>query len=286
MTTLDPVRDCVAVAALAAVVGLGAAGTAEARPSFVSHEATYQLRLADASGEAGIQDARGVMRYRFADTCDGWTSENAVAVEYIYDSGESLRSTWTFSSWEAKSGDRMRFVVTERANGHIVEQFTGKAEVDPAGKQGGTAVFKPANETGQMPEGDGRISIDLPAGTLLPTAHLFELFAAARDGRPIVSRTVFDGTTKDNPFTVNAIIGRGRDAIADIFPREDGVGDLVSYPMTLGFFQVRARNELPDFEMSIHYREDGIAEKVVQVFETFSIALTPDTIRYLEGPTC
>ena len=252
------------------------AGTAA---KLASHEATYRLKLAHVESGAGIQAVEGVMRYRFADACDGWTSENAVAVEYVYDSGASLRSTWTFTSWEAKSGENMRFAVTEKANGRTTDKFFGRASVDASGDKGGKAWIKD-EAAGSLEE-----VIDLPSGTLLPTAHIIALFDAAAAGNPIISRTVFDGTSKDNPYAINAVIGRARAAVGGL-----GTGAatevLSTYPMSLAFFQIRARNEVPDFEMSIDYRQDGVAEKVIQTFSDFSLSMMPDTLKFLEPGAC
>ena len=266
-----------AVGVAITALSIGFSSSAQAGASLASHEATYRLSLASVDSGAGLQAVRGVMRYRFADACDGWTSENAVAVEYVYDSGASLRSTWEFTSWEAKSGEELRFAVVEKANGQTTDQFSGRAKVDTSGVSGGTAWRKD--------EGGEEAAMYLPPGTILPTAHVIALFEAAEQGKPIISKTVFDGTSKDNPYAINAVIGKGRTADS-AFATVTAGEDLMTYPMSLAFFQIRARQEFPDYEMSIDYRRDGIAEKVVQTFSDFSLALTPDTLTFLDDSGC
>ncbi|MHC8509777.1 MAG: EipB family protein [Rhodospirillales bacterium] len=252
----------------------------EAAP-FAPHEATYRMSLVKADSSAGLRDVRGLMQYRFADVCDGWVSENAFAVEYIYESGASERRTWTFTSWEAKAGDKMRFTVTEKTDGALTDTFAGRAEVDPAGGAAGTAWFDAA--AGVQAE-----TINLPPGTLLPTRHMSALFKAAAGGAPIILHTVFDGSSRENPYTVNTVIGQGRAASAD-FAAPPGGGDadaLRTYPMRLAFFPLRGGDAAPEFEMTVHYREDGVAERVTQDFEHFSVALEPDEIRFTGAGGC
>lgn len=277
MKTLSFPRISAAPAVLGCVLAFGAPlGAAHAAP-FASHEATYRVSLAKTNSSAGLQAVRGAMQYSFADNCDGWVSENAIAVEYIYETGESLRSTWTFSSWEAKAGDKMRFAVTEKADGRITDQFAGRVEVDPEGAEGGTAWFDASGA-------DEEKIVKLPPGTLLPTRHLRMLFNAASGGPPVILRTVFDGTSKDNPYAVNTVIGRGRGA-ADM-AGAGAPGALLTYPMRFAFFPFHNISETPDFEMTVHYREDGVAERAVQDFENFSIALEPDGVRFIETGGC
>lgn len=268
-------RTLCASAALCAA----ALSAVQAAPPAAPHEAVYRMALVRADDSAGLRDVRGVMQYRFADACDGWVSENATAVEYVYETGKSLRRTWSFTSWEAKDGGKMRFAVTEKTDGAVTDRFAGRAEVDPAGGKAGTVWF-------ETPGAGAEETMDLPPGTILPTRHMFELFDAAAAGAPIVLRTVFDGTTKDNPYTVNTVIGQGRAASADVAAPGGGAAALRTYPMRLAFFSAGSGEAEPDFETTVHYREDGVAERVTQDFEHFSIALEPDEIRFIAAPGC
>lgn len=270
-------RVCAVSAAVCAAAASAAfCGAVHAAP-FAPHEATYKVSLMRADSASGLQNVRGAMQYRFADGCDGWISENTAAVEYLYTTGESVRSTWAFTSWEAKDGGAMRFAVTEKADGRITGQFAGRAELKPGGR-GGTAWFENA-QSGAEEE-----IIKLPPGTMLPFYHLRELFNAASGGERVVLRTVFDGTSADNPYSVNTVIGPGRAAAetAEI----DSAGAMRTYPMRFAFFQVRAAGETPDVEMTVHYREDGVAERAVQDFEDYSIALEPGAVRFTETGGC
>ena len=234
------------------------------------HRALYRMSLDSADRGSGIAGARGTMLYQFADRCDGWTVDSRVRLVIVYSGGEEVETRWSFVSWESKTGLRYRYRVRHDRDGETVERLTGRAVLDAGG--GGAARF-------DEPEG---MAMELGDGTLFPTQHLKAILAAARAGRPLLSRTLFDGASLDNPFEVNAVMSpiptTGRKAI----PVADGLGAVPAWRVRLAFFPVDSRSELPDFEVEIDYREDGIAEEVLQDYGDYTLKLMPETIEVLE----
>jgi hypothetical protein len=127
-------------------------------------------------------------------------------------------------------------------------------------------------------------TIKLPKGTLFPTAHTLRLIDAARKGGKILSRPLFDGQGDEGPFDTSAQIGR---------PLAQPVAALASpllgspvWPMRMAFFPIGSTDPLPEFEMSLSYHANGVAEDIEQIFKTFSLRGKLETIEMLPHGKC
>jgi hypothetical protein len=262
---------------------------AEARPGLAPHRAVYRVSLGSAASGSGVAGARGAMLYQFAEGCDGWTLENRVYLLMQYDEDDEVETTWEFASWEAKDGKSYRFRVRHNRNGEILEDIQGGATLAPgegakkgkggrAARAGGVARFsRPAPR-----------QVGLPPGSQFPTQHLKALLAAARGGERQLTRVVFDGSSLDNPYVVNAVIAkpaRARGATAGPGPLA-ALGESRSWRMHLAFFPIGNKEPLPEYEIVVRYRDDGIAEEIRQDFGNFSLVLAPHQIEALPRPDC
>lgn len=252
-------KAATAAVALAAAMALAPdswAGPAELAP----HRAVYAMGLSSTKSGSGISAATGTMSYEFADTCDGWTVENRIAITYAYTEGGQMVSSTDFLTWESKDGLRYRFRLRNTRDGQVTEEVEGTAELKPRG-QGGVARFtRPEVRT-----------VKLPKGTLFPADHTAKLLESASSGQRTLLRVVFDGSGTEGPFEVNALIGkphtRPQPANAGGSPLLDGP----SWPMRLAFFPVSGRDALPDFEMALDYFPNGVAQEIRQSFKNFSL---------------
>ncbi|WP_142850751.1 cell envelope integrity EipB family protein [Telmatospirillum sp. J64-1] len=261
--------------AMALLAGLGAAQAANLTP----HRAVYQMSLASTQTSSGISAATGTMSYEFSDSCDGWTVQNRTTLLLAYTEGGQVESTWDFATWEAKDGLNYRFRVRSTRDGVLTEQVSGTARLDGP-NQGGEAIF-------EQPE----MRMELPPGTLFPTQHTTGLLkAAAGDGR-FLSDVVFDGSSEDNPFFVGT-------AIAGRQPAEPGgtasASGVLSHPllaapswrMVMAFFPAEDNAEQPDYEVSLRYHENGVAQELVQNFGNFSLRGRLESLEALPRPDC
>ena len=234
-----------------------AASAAAAPPSLaagmadlVSHRATYRMTLGGASPGSGVIGARGVMEYRFAERCDGWTVENRTYLLLDYEGEGEVENVWDFASWESKDGLGYRFRFRHTRDGEVVDVFRGVAEL--AGRGGaGVARFTSPDD----------VARDLPRGTLFPTEHLALLLDSARDGGGHLVRTVFDGTTLDNPYRISAFI-KEADAAGNEFAAA-GLKEKRTWRMNLAFYPAALAEPLPEFEIRVLYRADGIARALL-----------------------
>jgi hypothetical protein len=260
-------------AAAAGFLLLGIAAAAAA-PSLQSHRAVYRMSLAKSERASDVVSADGVMVYRFVRGCDGWTTENRTVLRLDYENDVQSQTEWTFVGWEADDGRSFRFRTRFDQDGRTIEKLSGKAAVPPDGP--GTATFS-------LPE---NTTIELPPHTLFPTAQLIDLLATAKAGGRHLRRLVFDGASLDNPYVVFAVMGPLPGSAAEELAKAAGLPPLPAWWTRTAFFPYAAASALPEFEFEAVYRADGIADRIVQIFEKFAIDVRLQELQLLPEPEC
>lgn len=270
------------------------------KSDFTPHRALYQMELGSTTQGSDVVDASGTMYYRFEPQCDGWEVESRVALSLHYGTAggapEVVETTWTFSSFESFDGSDFTYAVDHKRNGLLEEAFAGEAGKDSAG---GGASFNDEDFT----------AVDLPSGTLFPAEHLIRLLKHARLGGGPFKQVVFDGASTDNPYEVNAIVigpvTDGRVAAANDRRTVEKVNNRVLvgassarvgtvstntsaniWRVRMAYFPFLGHGDMPEFELEIDYREDGIAERMIQDFGDFTLNLTPSRVEVLPRAKC
>ena len=241
----------------------------------VPHRAIYRITLGSSTPGSGVVGTEGAMLYRFDDGCDGWTVENKTYVRYHRDQAESIETSWTYVTWESKDGLAYRFRVKNDRNGETFQRFQGTASLGGSGGAGLARYSKPRDT-----------EIPLPAGALFPTKHLVQLLAAARDGIERFTRVVFDGSSIDNPMEISAVITPLQATDRKAAAAATGLRETPVWSVRLAFFGFADRDALPEFEVDIRYREDGIADRLRQDFGDFILDLKLTEIQVLPRPAC
>jgi hypothetical protein len=269
------------------------------KTAFTPHRALYRMELGSSTQGSDVVDASGTMFYRFEPLCDGWEVESRVALRLHYGSTgaapEVVETTWTFTSFESYDGTDFTYAVDHKRNGLVQEAFAGEAGKDD---MGGGASFNDEEFT----------SVNLPVGTLFPAEHLMRLLAHARHGNGPFKRVVFDRASIDNPYEVNAfVVGLVHDGAlmagnTAAGPEKTPAALLVGassaagtaglttggkiWRVRMAYFPMLAVADLPDFELEVDYRDDGIAERMIQDFGDFTLNLTPSRLEVLPPPEC
>ncbi|MGE5502958.1 MAG: cell envelope integrity EipB family protein [Actinomycetota bacterium] len=263
-----------AAAALAVAVA-GAASVAWAAPAeLVSHRAVYRMGLAQSRSGSGMAGASGTWAYEFADSCDGWTTEYRLAMNYSYSEGGEVQSTTDFLSWESKDGLKYRFRVRQARDGQVTEEIEGTAELKGKGQPGVVRYSRPEPRT-----------VKLPKGTVFPTEHTARLIDTAATGGHMLVRSVFDGMGEEGPYEISAVIGRNGPGEAAAAPASPLLAS-PAWPMRMAFFPVQSKDALPDFEMSLNYHANGIADGILQIFKTFSLRGKLESVEMLPRKKC
>jgi len=273
-------RRATAGAVMVTVAGLlcGQASAFELLP----HRMVYDMTLSSASTASGINNAKGAMMYRFQEACDSWTSETNVFLKLIYDEGDQVETTWSFVSWESKDGLDYRFRVRHAQDGSTIELLQGKVRRETPSSAGRVEFSLPEDA-----------EIYFPEGTLFPMRHLINLIDYAKGGGKVFSKTVFDGASLDNPYQINALftrpVKRAKTAqwrkIIDGEAAPKGEGPRVHH-VRMAFFALKSREALPEFELDVDYRSDGVAEFIQQDFGDYALSLEPSEFEALERPKC
>ncbi len=241
----------------------------------LTHRASYRMSLASATRTSGLVAAKGVMIYTFGQSCDGWTVENKTHLALTYESGAYAETIWTFVSWESLDGLRFRFRARFEEGGRTVERVRGHASLIEKGGTGTAYLVEPA-ET----------EIPLPAGTMFPTQHMTALVAAAESGASVLEKVIFDGTSLQNPYFVNALLGRLPRSAEQALAASAGLAPAPAWWTRLAYFPLHSREATPEFELNAHYRADGVAGEIVQQFDDFTLRVRLDRLEAVAKPDC
>lgn len=267
---------------------------------FLSHRVVYQMSLGKASSGASVQAAGGQMFYRFQEGCFDWEVETRVFLRLTHglqDGSDDVQTTWTYESNEEFGGDRFRFDVEHKHNGSVIEALAGNAWRTV---RGATATYEADIEDKHMSK-----------TAMFPTAHLEAVLERARLGKTRFSDIVFDGASEQNPYRVNVfVIGRvmassdtttakpkiiaGSRQVPVIRSNADAfqaasLGQLPKSPVwrvRLAYFPTENAGDLPEFEIEVDFREDGVAQRIIQDFGDFQLNLSAVQFEALPRKAC
>lgn len=236
------------------------------------HRAIYAMSLGSARNGSKVSDVRGRMMFEWADACDGWTTEQRFQLRFVYSEGDDMAMNTNYTTWEAKNGLRYRFNVRKLVNGELDEEVRGEANLQADGA--GTAQF-----TKPEPQ-----EMELPAGTMFPTAHTLAILDHAERNEPFFTRTIFDGSDADGPTEVSTVTGKPG------APKESGKDPLLkvgkSWPVRMAFFPVQSDSAQPEYEMSLRLLENGIAESMQIDYGDFTVNAVLEKIEALPKSGC
>ncbi|HET6234977.1 MAG TPA: cell envelope integrity EipB family protein [Acetobacteraceae bacterium] len=222
-----------------------------------AHRALYTLTLDDRSGGGGsdVVGASGSMGYEVIDACDGWATHQQLDMTVVNTDGQNVHMISDYTTWEAKDGLRFRFHTRQTTDDAVTSQIDGDAKLDAPGGTGTAHYTSPSDTTKP-----------LPAGTLFPMAHTSALLAAARAGKKFITLPLFDGTSEDGAEDSSVVV-------LDYKPPEPTayamLSPLPSARVHLAFFERTASSITPDYQVSMRYWENGVADALQMDFGDF-----------------
>lgn len=270
---IHPVAPAVLVAAALAAAALFEAGPATAA-DIAPHRALYQMTLGATKGDAGVASASGTMAYQWGEACDGWTVEQRYRLKMGYSEQQDVDISSNFVTWEAKDGLHYRFNQKETRNGEGGGPVHGEAHLDGPGKPGAADFTSPDPKT-----------IELPAGTLFPSAHTIMLIDKAKAGENFVSRQIFDGSTEESAVLVSGVIGPK----VEPDPEAAKKSPLLNRPgwrVRLAFFPADQSAEKPEYELGMLLLDNGVSRDMTIDYGDYSIKAKLDDIEALPKPGC
>lgn len=238
------------------------------------HRAFYEMDLDQAESRSNIADVEGFMMFEWRDSCDGWSVTQKLAMTVYYSTGESTDFGWTLNSWEAKDGLKYGFFVRRLQDGQEQEAFRGSAEIEGPGKGGVARYTEPT-----------RRDLELPPGTLFPTAHSLAVLTEAEAGTTQFWSEVFDGSDEEGLFGVGTIIGK-RTVTANRAETLKELEGVPSWRLGLAFFPHGSKELQPEHEQNLRLYRNGVAEDLVLQYLDFSVRTTLKTLETLPPPGC
>jgi hypothetical protein len=240
-------------ALLLACLCLFGASTAQAA-MLAAHRALYTLALASTQGES-VTAARGTMSYEVTDACDAWTVRQRLDMTLTNQQGQDVHTLSDYATWESKDGLKIRFHMRQTTDAAVTEQVDGEASLDKPGGPGTVHYSTPANTTR-----------NLPPGTLFPMTHTGTIIDAAGTGKKFLSIPLFDGTgdqgAQDTFVTITAW---GPPAPAP----QAALAVLPSGTVHVAFFDRGSSSNSPDYEVSMRYWANGVADHLAMDFGDF-----------------
>lgn len=270
-------RAVVGLTCLAFSVGTPISAYADPGIDILPHRAGYELTLKSARSGSGVIDVTGILSYDWADSCDGWVTEQRYVLQVVRGDGPVVEISASYANWESKDGLRYRFYVKRTRGAEEEEQNTevqGDARLEGKGL-GGVANF-------EKPE---RQQIKLQKGTLFPTAHTLLLIKQAMAGEKFDRHPVFDGAEVEGPAMMTAFLLPKRPEPPSGKPPMLTDPQPV-WPATIAVFSGGETVETPSFEMTIYLQPNGVVPELIMDYGDFTVHGRLKLFEKLKKPEC
>ena len=205
------------------------------------HRALYSMTLGKVKPSSGVVSASGSMAYEWGESCDGWTVEQRLSLNMVYEEQGAVEITLNSANYESKDGKRFRFIQRRLRNGELDGEVRGQARLNPD-RTGVASFVKPEAK-----------DIALPKGVLFPTAHTLLLIDKAAAGESFVDRRVFDGVTFAGATQVTAVLGKALKPDAGQSP----LLQRRSWWTNLAFFPEDSTDDVPDSQLAMRLFDNG-----------------------------
>ena len=235
-----------------------------------AHVAHYKLSLQTSKGD--VEAAKGEMTYEVIDACDGWAVRQRLDMVLTNRDGQDVRSVADYTIFESKDGRQLRFRSNQITDGEAPDVVAGEAKL--ASKDGpGEVIYT-------LPEASTK---KLPAGTLFPMHHSIAFLDAAQHGKKFLSLPTFDGTSAAGVQSSSIVMSGWSGA-----PVETKFAPLAALPsgnVHLAFFDGDSDGAQPDYEVSMRYWSNGVADQMAMDFGDFVMLAKIDKLA-LTKPGC
>jgi EipB-like len=245
------------------------------RADLVPHKATYTLSLDSAKQQSGISDANGELSYQLGETCDGWTIEQRYTLNMDYEDDPPAKIGSSFVTWESKDGLSYRFNEKKTRNDQVEDEIRGDATLQAKDHAGVAKFAKPKEQ-----------NIDLPSGSLFPTAHTLTLIHKGETGDNFLAAPVFDGSEFEGSILISAVIGQKNGTTPPVADVKSPLLQKPSWKVHLAFFPEEAKEERPDYELSMRLLESGISSEMTIDYGDYVVKATLKELQSLPKPTC
>ncbi len=216
-----------------------------------AHRALYELTLASARGD--VTGASGTMSYEVGDACEGWTAHQQLAMTITNRDGQDIDMLSDYTTYESKDGTSLRFRSRQTTDSAVTSEVSGDATQAPTG--GAIRYIQPKPDTKPLPQ-----------GALFPMAHTEAIIKAAIAGQKFVELPLFDGTGPDGAQDSSIAISNWNPPQTSKWPE---LSPLPSGRVHVAFFERGNGAQQPEYEVSMRYWENGVADELTMDFGDF-----------------
>ena len=274
-----PVAMAMLLAAL--VTGEAMALAAKEPTKLVAHRAVYEMSLDDARQATGITGIDGRMVFEFSGSeCDGYTLNMRMVTQMTDSQGQNNLTDLRSSTWEDGNGQKFRFQSSQYLNDKLGDVTMGRAVREPPDAKVKVSLSQPS-----------RAELNLSGQVLFPTQHSLALIEAAEAGKPLLQAKIYDGSEKGQKvYETTAFIGKpvaaGGDAGLEPVAKEKGLGELVSWPVSIGYFEAKGGDLTPSYQIDFRLYANGVSRDLLIDYGDFSIHGTLSSLEYLKAEAC
>lgn len=255
------------------ILALGVPRSVDSVPgmALLPHVARYSLSRNFADPESGVAAVKGMMEVRLEISCDGYKIDQYLGFHVLGDDESQFEQLAYLSSFEDTSGKEFYFQARTFENRRLTEELAGIARIEDSGS-GEVRYSRPESVTEAFPE-----------KTLFPIKHLKLIIEAALNGEQSVRNTVFDGSTRENPFEISTFIGAASDGDRK---NMDILSGSTFWPVRLAYFKPGSVSLGSEFEMSAEVFENGVIGDMIYDYGNFAIDVTLEEVEALKQPDC
>lgn len=244
---------------------------------FVSHKATYAMKMVAARDTRNISSVDGTITYEWADSCDAWTTNQKFELGYQYTEASPEKFISDYSSWEAKDAQSFSFTSHQATDQQAVDMVRGSVERTP---NGGIAEFvRPESRM-----------VKLEKGFAFPSQHTFDVLRHAAAGEKFFSAQMYDGSDDKGPVLISTIV---LDHIPPATAQEQPEPFLRApgYRVRMAYFDNTGKGDpvedaSPAYEMTLDLLENGIVRKLRIDYREFSIEGNVSTFTLIPKAHC
>ncbi len=279
-------RRRIALAVVAPFLGAALYGPAAAQAvkevnKLTPHRAIYEMTLDDARSASGITGIDGRMVFEFTGSaCDGYSLNMRMVTQLTDSQGQTNMTDLRSSTWEQGDGDKFRFQSAQYVNDKLSDVTMGRATREPPKEVIKVKLSQPASA-----------ELSLSGKVLFPTQHSLALIDAAHAGKSVLQAQIYDGSEKGRKvYDTTAFIGQEVKAGAEAKlekPAEDkGLGDLASWPVSIGYFDAKGGDLTPSYQIDFRLYANGVSRELLIDYGDFTIHGTLTSLEYLKAGAC
>ena len=257
--------------------------------AFAPHRAIYELSIDTSSPGSGVSGIGGRIVYELTGSaCEGFTQNMRFVTVTSNSEGGNQTTDLRTSSWEQVPASKLRFSSSTYQNDELAEQARGTAQRATPQDAPSIELAKPAKK-----------SFAVSSPVYFPMQHSAALIQAARDGKTHFSADLYDGSEDGSRvYTTSALIGHrrapGSGSIKALAGQKAGTAlDAVpSWPVSISYFnlvtdgQAKHKDELPIYEMSYRFHENGVTSDLRLDYGEYAMKGELKELVFLEPSAC